>query len=102
MIWHLAIVVVLCLSIMRVALGGELNPPVPRPDRPTADELWMRQVWQEWNNWPRVTSNPNGSVRGQVNDVLVYDNAGTLKLCVNDSTTSEGTTWVCTAALTSP
>lgn len=50
-----------------------------------------------------VSSNPNGSRRGDPNDLIIYNNAGDRKLCVNTSSSAGGTTWRCSAnTLTAP
>ena len=102
MMWRIGIIVLILMSAFHVAFGGELPPPTPRKDRPVSDELYLRRIQQEWNNLAVATVNPNGNRRGRLGDMLLYNNAGSYKWCVNVSS-GEGTTWRCDAsALTAP
>lgn len=85
-----------------LAFAGDLPPPTPRKDRPVPDELYFRRIHKEHNNFTVTTTNPNGNIRGILGNVLVYNNAGSYKVCINTSS-GEGTTWRCDAsALTAP
>lgn len=101
MMWRFVLLTLLVVASMHAAFSGELNPPIPRPDRPAADELYLRQIHQEWNNDVVVTSNPDGSVRCKsVGDHLLYNNGGSWKQCF---CTVLPNTWRCDAsALTAP
>lgn len=82
------------------AWAGELPPPTPNPDRDTADELYLRQIYQHWNNMEITTTNPNGNIRGIAGDILIYNNGGSYKFC---ALVTAPTTWRCNAnALTAP
>lgn len=90
------------LLLAPLAWAGELPPPIPRKDRHVADELYLRRIHQEWNNDVITATNPNGAIRGRAGDRLIYNNAGSYKVCWNFSS-GEGTTWRCDAsALTAP
>lgn len=91
----------LLVAMAHVAFGGELPPPLPRKDRPVADELYLRKIAQEWNNLAITTTNPNGTIRAnQAGDLLLYNNAGSYKFCV---CITMPTTWRCSAnALSAP
>lgn len=96
-------IVLLCLLMTATVWAGELPPPTPRKDRPVADELYLRRIHQEWNNDEITTTNPDGAIRAQRGDRLIYDTGGGLKPCVNNSTTNVGTVWVCAPSVyTSP
>lgn len=90
--------------LMPSAWAGELPSPPPLGDEPVAEQQYLQRIYQEHNNLVRVTTNPDGNRRGQRNDLILYSNAGSLKFCVNDSTTPNGgTVWRCNAnALTAP
>lgn len=96
------IVIILLLSLNVGVRAGELPPPTPRKDRPVADELYLRRIQQEWNNDVITTTNPNGNIRGQAGDRLLYNNGGSYKPCWNISS-GIGTDWRCNAnTLTAP
>lgn len=96
MMWRwVGLVMGLLLALTSLVSGGELPPPMPRKDRPVADELYLRRIHKEWNNLPITTTNPNGAIRGQRMDQLVYDTGAGVKHCLNSSTAGEGLTWVC-------
>ena len=100
--WRLWLSLLLLFGIVHVAVGGELPPPMPRKDRPVADELYLRRIQREHNNLVVTTTNPNGTIRGTPMDLIVYNNGGSYKLCLNTSS-GEGTTWRCSAnALSAP
>lgn len=99
---RLALSVLFLVILMYTAFGGELNPPTPRDDRPSADEMYLRQIHREWNNVVVTTTNPNGTRRGLAGDMVLYNNGGSYKPCWNISS-GEGTDWRCNAnAITAP
>ena len=50
-----------------------------------------------------TTTNPDSSRQGQPGESVIYNNAGSYKLCVNVSTNPGGTLWRCDAStLTAP
>lgn len=46
-----------------------------------------------------TTTNPNGNRRGDPNDLIIYNNGGDRKLCVNTSSSAGGTTWRCSPSV---
>lgn len=95
----LSLIIILLIGSNNV-YAGDLPTPTPRKDRPVADELYLRQIHNEWNNLKIVTTNPDGAIRGQAGDLLIYNNAGSYKFCV---LVTAPNVWRCNAnALTAP
>ena len=84
--------------------AGELPAPPPLKGEPVEEQKYMHDIYRHHNNLVRVTSNPNGSRLGDPNDLILYNNGGSFKFCVNTGTgPGTTTTWRCSAnALTAP
>lgn len=93
----------LLLGLTFPLAADQLTEPTPLSPELRPVYLYLKQIERNHNNLVRVTSNPNGSRRARRNTLIVYDNSGSLKICINSSSTGEGTTWRCSAnALTAP
>lgn len=73
------------------------------PDQMAELNVFLERLWNVSNgrySVDVVTANPNGARRGDIGDVIVYNNNGARKFCTN---TDGGTAWQCSAnALTAP
>lgn len=72
------------------------------PSQITELNVFLERVWNLTNgrySVDSVTTNPDGSRRGDEGDLILYNNAGSRKLCASIG----GTTWRCDpSALTAP
>ena len=102
--FRLALPCLLVISWVMMVWAGELPTPPPLKDEPVEEQAYLQAIYRHMNNLVVVTSNPDGSRRGRLGDLLAYNNAGSYKLCICTSTgPAGGTTWRCSAnALTAP
>ena len=93
-----------CLLGMSLpAIAGELTEPPPLPPEQRDTYLYLKQIKRNHNNLVITSTNPDGNIRANPGELLVYNNASSYKLCLNVSTTGAGTLWRCSAnALTAP
>ena len=97
------------LSAPTVDAFRALQPPTITEWTPNsfADlNTFLNQLWNITNgrySKEIVTTNPNGSRRGDPGDAILYNTGGNYQECHNVSTTLGGTTWLCeSSALTTP
>ena len=91
------------LGVTIPVMAGELTEPPPLPKEQRDTYLYLTQLKRHHNNLVITTTNPDGNIRANPGELLVYNNASSYKMCVNVSTTGEGTLWRCSAnALTAP
>lgn len=102
--------------LLGVLLASPSAQAIRLPKPPTINELtpsaiaqlniWLEAVWQLTNGRYTVdvtTANPNSAPArvGTNGDLVLYNNAGSYKLCVNTTATTAssptGTTWRCSA-----
>lgn len=94
------ITLLLLLMFCQPALAGELPAPPALATEPVEELAYFRTIQRNFNNLVVVTSNPNGSRRGEQGDMILYNNAGSWKDCYN---IDGSTAWRCGAnALTAP
>lgn len=82
--------------------AGNFPPPHPLQNDPEVKN-YLSTIQRQNSNVEMTTTNPNGNRRGRLGDLVVFNNSGSYKLCLNIDTGSGGTTWRCTAnAFTAP
>ena len=80
--------------------AGELPQPPPLQEEPMEERRFLKAVYDHHNNLVGVTANPNGSRRGNPNDVIRANFVGSNYLCVNTGAGMDNTTWQCVALST--
>lgn len=93
----------LWFGMAMAAMAGELPQPPPLHDEPVEERRFLKDVYDHHNVLVITTTNPNGNISKLPGTLLLYNNGGSYKLCVNVTTTGRGTTWRCSAnAFTAP
>lgn len=94
--WGIALVSLITYS----AWAGQLPSPPRLANEPVDEQKYLAAIHAHHNNLVIKTSNPDGTTNGRLGDIIVYNNSGSFKFCLN---TNGSTQWRCNAnALTAP
>ena len=93
--------IILILLVVSASWAGELVAPAPTRDVPHETQRYLRSIYDNFHKPPVTEDNPNGSRQGDKGELIIYDNSGTFKLCINVDD-GGGTTWRCTSSLSAP
>mgnify|MGYP001609221401 CR=1 FL=1 len=95
--------VVLLLLVAQALEAAELAAPPRLAEEPVDEQRYLHELYTHHNVVVITTTNPNGAITKRAGSLLLYNNGGSYKLCLNVSTTGAENTWRCSAnALTAP
>lgn len=93
------ILLIFLLLSTTVYAGSSVTKNWAMPSPPTIDDTeglykFFYFLYTHFNQTQIVTTNPSGTTKGQAGNFLLYNNAGTWKICFETDQPS-GTTWKC-------
>jgi hypothetical protein len=81
------------LSIVSIAYAKKISQPIPSNTQSVEEQNFDREIYDNWGLLEVVTENPDGTRKGRLGEVVIYNLTGTyyLEICVSSP---NGTVWV--------
>lgn len=64
--------IILILLITGIAYAEEISAPPPLKNEPVAEQLYLWELYNNWNNLEITTLNPNNNRLGDTGDIIIY------------------------------